>query len=159
MYRMNRKQNESCSLQVTVAGGTTESTSTPTATSSASGGKPSWSSVTVGDTQRGNVVGQQSPLFQDEFPTLKSAGEEKPKDVKKEEDKDTQYGPGPSLRPQSKLFLVILQHLKDLEKQKTCRYMDMFVNVKNVKESLQLQVHLPNSAIFWIKLYVGDVQG
>jgi hypothetical protein len=77
----------------------------------------------------------------------------------KEEDKDTQYGPGPSLRPQSKLFLVILQHLKDLEKQKTCRYMDMFVNVKNVKESLQLQVHLPNSAIFWIKLYVGDVQG
>lgn len=99
-------------FQTTVAGGTaTTSTSTPTPTptgsSSASGGKPSWSSVTVGDTARGkNVVGQQSPLFQDEFPTLKSAGEEKPKDVKKEEDKDTQYGPGPSLRPQSKLIKV-----------------------------------------------------
>ncbi|XP_063423806.1 protein PRRC2C-like isoform X4 [Mytilus trossulus] len=96
-------------VKTTVAGGTaTTSTSTPTPTptptgsSSASGGKPSWSSVTVGDTARGkNVVGQQSPLFQDEFPTLKSAGEEKPKDVKKEEDKDTQYGPGPSLRPQN----------------------------------------------------------
>jgi len=36
--------------------------------------------------------------------------------------------------------------------------MDMFVNVKNVKESLQLQVHLPYSAIFWTKLYVGDMQ-
>lgn len=77
--------------------GTTTSTPTPTGSSSASGGKPSWSSVIVGDTQRGSVVGQQLPLFQDEFLTLKSAGEEKPKDVKKEEEKDTQYGPGPSL--------------------------------------------------------------
>lgn len=40
--------------------------------------------------------------FQEEFPTLKSAGEDKGKDGKKEEEgKDTQYGPGPSLRPQS----------------------------------------------------------
>ena len=90
-------------FKVSVAGGT--ASSTPTSTVTSSGGKPSWSSVTVGDTARGNIVGQQSPLFQEEFPTLKSAGEEKPKETKKDEEKDTQYGPGPSLRPQSK-YLV-----------------------------------------------------
>ncbi|KAJ8300218.1 hypothetical protein KUTeg_021737 [Tegillarca granosa] len=102
-------------LQTSVAGGNNVATPTssvvasisltssvtPTTTTS-SGGKPSWSSVTVGDAARGKVVNHQSPLFQEEFPTLKSAGEEKIKDGKKEEDsKDTQYGPGPSLRPQN----------------------------------------------------------
>lgn len=48
----------------------------------------------------GGLVSHQSPAFQEEFPSL--APEEKSKDVKKEEEnKDTQYGPGPSLRPQS----------------------------------------------------------
>ena len=48
-------------------------------------------------------MSHQSPLFQEEFPSL--AAEEKSKETaqptKKEEIKDTQYGPGPSLRPQS----------------------------------------------------------
>ena len=45
-------------------------------------------------------------ILQEEFPTLKSAGDDKGKDGKKEEDgKDTQYGPGPSLRPQSRFIL------------------------------------------------------
>ena len=53
----------------------------------------------------GGLVSHQSPLFQEEFPSL--AQEEKNKEqtqtTKKDEDnKDTQYGPGPSLRPQSK---------------------------------------------------------
>jgi hypothetical protein len=48
----------------------------------------------------GGLVSHQSPAFQEEFPSL--APEEKGKETKKDEDsKDTQYGPGPSLRPQS----------------------------------------------------------
>ncbi|KAK3764711.1 hypothetical protein RRG08_042021 [Elysia crispata] len=63
----------------------------------------SWSKVTVGG-QQGGLVSHQSPLFQEEFPSL--AQEEKNKEqtqtTKKDEDnKDTQYGPGPSLRPQN----------------------------------------------------------
>ncbi|GFO00663.1 protein prrc2c, partial [Plakobranchus ocellatus] len=63
----------------------------------------SWSKVTVGG-QQGGLVSHQSPLFQEEFPSL--AQEEKNKEqiqtIKKDEDnKDTQYGPGPSLRPQN----------------------------------------------------------
>lgn len=51
------------------------------------------------------VVSRQSPLFQEEFPRLAVGGDEKPEDIKKkEENKDVQYGPGPSLRPQSKLL-------------------------------------------------------
>lgn len=53
----------------------------------------------------GGLVSHQSPAFQEEFPSL--APEEKGKETKKEEEnKDTQYGPGPSLRPQSKLALL-----------------------------------------------------
>ena len=52
----------------------------------------------------GGLVSHQSPAFQEEFPSL--APEEKGKETKKEEEsKDTQYGPGPSLRPQSELIL------------------------------------------------------
>nr|KAI8748881.1 protein PRRC2C-like [Biomphalaria glabrata] len=66
-------------------------------------GVRSWSNVT-GGIQQGGLVSHQSPLFQEEFPSL--AQEEKNKETtvptKKEEDiKDTQYGPGPSLRPQN----------------------------------------------------------
>ena len=51
----------------------------------------------------GGYVGQQSPFFQEEFPQLAPGGEEKSPQQKKEEDgKESQYGPGPSLRPQSK---------------------------------------------------------
>ena len=51
----------------------------------------------------GGYVGQQSPFFQEEFPQLAPGGEEKsPQQKKEEEGKESQYGPGPSLRPQSK---------------------------------------------------------
>ncbi|XP_041368189.1 protein PRRC2C-like isoform X2 [Gigantopelta aegis] len=76
---------------VSVPGGTTNT------------GVKSWSSVTVGGTsQAASLVSHQSPLFREEFPSL-AVGEEKDvKDtVKKEENKDIQYGPGPSLRPQN----------------------------------------------------------
>ncbi|XP_059171972.1 protein PRRC2C-like isoform X2 [Physella acuta] len=68
-----------------------------------SSGVRSWSNVT-GGIQQGGLVSHQSPLFQEEFPSL--AQEEKNKEtvqpIRKEEDlKDTQYGPGPSLRPQN----------------------------------------------------------
>ena len=60
------------------------------------------------------IVGHKSPYFQDEFPTLASSGTEgtdKPKETpdKKEGEtvKEQQYGPGPSLRPQSMLFFII----------------------------------------------------
>ncbi|XP_025111993.1 protein PRRC2A-like isoform X2 [Pomacea canaliculata] len=62
-------------------------------------GVRSWSSVT-GGTSHGGLVSHQSPAFQEEFPLL--APEEKTKETKKEEEnKDFQYGPGPSLRPQN----------------------------------------------------------
>lgn len=59
----------------------------------------------------GGLVSHQSPLFQEEFPSL--AQEEKNKEtvqpIRKEEDlKDTQYGPGPSLRPQSKFYFGVM---------------------------------------------------
>ncbi|XP_078324244.1 uncharacterized protein LOC111125384 isoform X5 [Crassostrea virginica] len=84
--------------KTTVAGGSAAVTSAaaPLGTNSA---PKSWSSVALGE--RGRPLGHHSP-YQEEFPTLKSAGDDKGKDGKKEEDgKDTQYGPGPSLRPQN----------------------------------------------------------
>ena len=49
------------------------------------------------------VVGHKSPYFQDEFPSLASTGEDKGKEGdKKDSEIKEQYGPGPSLRPQSK---------------------------------------------------------
>ncbi|KAK3602381.1 hypothetical protein CHS0354_011217, partial [Potamilus streckersoni] len=70
-------------------------------TNTAAGGK-SWSSVMMGEPAAKGVVGHQSPLFQQEFPTLAASGDEKEKEVnKKEENKEPQYGPGPSLRPQN----------------------------------------------------------
>ncbi len=50
----------------------------------------------------GGFLDQQSPFFQEEFPKLVAGGEEKSEPAKKEEEKEPQYGPGPSLRPQSK---------------------------------------------------------
>ncbi|RUS83264.1 hypothetical protein EGW08_008987, partial [Elysia chlorotica] len=75
----------------------------PSLKSENSGNDPSISLVPSGGS--GGLVSHQSPLFQEEFPSL--AQEEKNKEqtqtTKKDEDnKDTQYGPGPSLRPQSK---------------------------------------------------------
>ena len=65
-------------------------------------GVKSWSSVTIGETPK-PVVGHKSPYFQDEFPSLASTGDEKGKEGdKKDTDVKEQYGPGPSLRPQSK---------------------------------------------------------
>ncbi|CAL1533961.1 unnamed protein product [Lymnaea stagnalis] len=81
---------------------TATKTNTPSGGQSSTGVR-SWSNVT-GGIQQGGLVSHQSPLFQEEFPSL--AQEEKSKEtaqpIKKEEDiKDTQYGPGPSLRPQN----------------------------------------------------------
>lgn len=54
---------------------------------------------------------QNSPHFLEEFPQLAAGGEEKAQTSKKEEEnKELQYGPGPSLRPQSK-FVKLLQPL------------------------------------------------
>lgn len=50
----------------------------------------------------GKLLDQKSPYFQDEFPELAVGPEEKAQQSKKEEEsKESQYGPGPSLRPQS----------------------------------------------------------
>ncbi|XP_048776168.2 protein PRRC2C-like isoform X5 [Ostrea edulis] len=85
--------------KTTVAGGSAAVTSAAAAPSGTSSAPKSWSSVALGE--RGKPLGHHSP-YQEEFPTLKSAGEDKGKDGKKEEEgKDTQYGPGPSLRPQN----------------------------------------------------------
>lgn len=84
--------------KTTVAGSSATVTSSA-ATSGTNSAPKSWSSVALGE--RGRPLGPHSP-YQEEFPTLKSAGEDKGKDGKKEEEgKDTQYGPGPSLRPQN----------------------------------------------------------
>ena len=65
------------------------------------------------------VVGHKSPYFQDEFPSLAATGEEKGKEGdKKDTDVKEQYGPGPSLRPQSKhlptLFCLSFKDSKSL---------------------------------------------
>lgn len=66
-------------------------------------GSKSWSSVTGGIKKQGGFLDQRSPFFQEEFPRLAPGGEEKSTPPKeKEENKESQYGPGPSLRPQSK---------------------------------------------------------
>lgn len=87
--------------QPAVPAPSTQSTvKTSTSSGGTGSGARSWSSVTVGGSTQGGLVSHQSPAFQEEFPSL--ASEEKAKEVKKEEDnKDTQYGPGPSLRPQN----------------------------------------------------------
>ena len=55
----------------------------------------------------GGFLNQESPFFQEEFPKLVSGGDEKSQPEKnEEEEKEPQYGPGPSLRPQSKLQTV-----------------------------------------------------
>ena len=85
---------------------------TPGATATSSAGTPgaakSWSSVTMGEPVK-RIVGHKSPNFQEEFPTLASSGSDTDKKdgaEKKEGEttKEPQYGPGPSLRPQSKCF-------------------------------------------------------
>ena len=67
-------------------------------------------------------VGQGSPFFQEEFPKL-SAGDGKLEEKSKDKDQgiqDNQYGPGPSLRPQSKSwhlpfsFTILLESIKAL---------------------------------------------
>ena len=67
-------------------------------------GVKSWSSVTMGEPPK-PVVGHKSPYFQDEFPSLASTGDDKGKEGdKKDSEIKEQYGPGPSLRPQSNCF-------------------------------------------------------
>lgn len=53
----------------------------------------------------GGILSHQSPLFHEEFPRLAPGGEEEKKEVKEEAGKDIQYGPGPSLRPQSMMMI------------------------------------------------------
>ena len=60
----------------------------------------------LGGGKKKGIVDQNSPFFREEFPTLASgAADDKSGDggARKEGDsKDTPYGPGPNLRPQSK---------------------------------------------------------
>ena len=62
-------------------------------------GAKSWSSITSGQKSQGVFLNQE------EFPQLAAGVEERsPPPLKKEEEsKESPYGPGPSLRPQSKL--------------------------------------------------------
>ncbi|XP_074655932.1 uncharacterized protein LOC141909383 isoform X2 [Tubulanus polymorphus] len=106
--------------QIPTPGGTSGAGSTANA-----GAAKSWSSVTIGERDQVNYVGHQSPYFQDEFPTLAGGKKSLTADVatsvagsatsgatgavstsadkptKKPEDAGSQYGPGPSLRPQN----------------------------------------------------------
>lgn len=75
--------------------------SSSTKGAAAAGGPRSWSGV-AGGLKKG-ILDQNSPFFQEEFPSLATGGDEKSESQKKEDnDKEQQYGPGPSLRPQSK---------------------------------------------------------
>jgi hypothetical protein len=74
--------------------------------SSGMAGGKSWSSVTGGNKRQGGFLDQKSPFFQEEFPKLAMGVDEKsPGPKKEEESKELPYGPGPSLRPQSKSML------------------------------------------------------
>ncbi|XP_055933598.1 protein PRRC2B-like isoform X2 [Argiope bruennichi] len=80
---------------------TTQKTST-TNTVSTSGVNKTWSSVTQSQEDGGqerNFLGQQSPFFPQEFPKL--AGGDVPTEGNQKSNVDSQYGPGPSLRPQT----------------------------------------------------------
>lgn len=95
---ISQTQTQGASTPVT-PGATATSAGTP-------GGVKSWSSVTMGEPVK-RVVGHKSPNFQEEFPTLAASGsEDKQKEGGDKKDgettKEPQYGPGPSLRPQSK---------------------------------------------------------
>ncbi|XP_054706372.1 protein PRRC2C-like isoform X2 [Uloborus diversus] len=79
----------------------TQKTST-TNTVATSGVNKTWSSVTSNQEDGGreqNFLGQQSPFFPQEFPKL--AGGDVPTEGNQKSSADTQYGPGPSLRPQT----------------------------------------------------------
>lgn len=76
-----------------------------TNTVSTSGTNKTWSSVTSSQEDGGperNFLGQQSPFFPQEFPKL--AGGDAPTEGNQKSSVDSQYGPGPSLRPQSKFI-------------------------------------------------------
>ncbi|GFU32567.1 protein PRRC2B [Nephila pilipes] len=80
---------------------TTQKTST-TNTVVTSGVNKTWSSVTQNQEDGGqerNFLGQQSPFFPQEFPKL--AGGDVPTEGNQKSNVDSQYGPGPSLRPQT----------------------------------------------------------
>ncbi|XP_064649744.1 protein PRRC2C-like isoform X2 [Lineus longissimus] len=85
--------------------GAISSTGVSAGATTPSSGAKSWSSVTMGEPAQTSFVGHQSPYFHEEFPSLASGGgEEKTQTVVKKpvvEEKDSQYGPGPSLRPQN----------------------------------------------------------
>lgn len=71
-----------------------------------SAGVKTWSSVTSSQEGGGperNFLGHQSPFFPQEFPKL--AGGDVPIDGTQRSATDSQYGPGPSLRPQSKCHI------------------------------------------------------
>merc|ERR1712142_883267 len=64
-------------------------------------GVKSWSNVTMGRKPQGGFLNQESPFFQEEFPSLSSGSAENSQQEKKKEEGEQQYGPGPSLRPQN----------------------------------------------------------
>ncbi|XP_013402281.1 protein PRRC2C-like isoform X2 [Lingula anatina] len=97
---------------VSVSAATSGANNTPGA--GGAGGK-SWSSITMGNVglAANFAAGQESPYFQQEFPKLSTGGDEnttpgqqqqqqQQQHQKAEEDKkESEYGPGPSLRPQN----------------------------------------------------------
>ncbi|XP_013778180.1 protein PRRC2C-like isoform X3 [Limulus polyphemus] len=74
----------------------------PTVPSSTTGANKMWHSVTQNQEAGGpekTFLGQQSPFFPQEFPKL--AGGDVRTEGSQQSNVDTQYGPGPSLRPQT----------------------------------------------------------
>ncbi|XP_072344899.1 protein PRRC2B isoform X2 [Scyliorhinus torazame] len=72
-------------------------------TNSAQGGAKSWAQLkakSVGQGGGGRGANKQLPFSQEEFPTLKAAGDQE-KIGKEKDTTDQSYGPGPSLRPQN----------------------------------------------------------
>ncbi|GIX74504.1 protein PRRC2B [Caerostris darwini] len=98
----NGNQQQSPQLQpASSLSQTTQKTST-TNTVATSGVNKTWSSVTQSQEDGGqerNFLGQQSPFFPQEFPKL--AGGDVPTEGNQKSNVDSQYGPGPSLRPQT----------------------------------------------------------
>lgn len=81
---------------------TLQKTQSTTNTTVAPTTSKTWSSVTSNQEDGGQertFLGQQSPFFPQEFPKL--AGGDVPTEGTQKSSADTQYGPGPSLRPQT----------------------------------------------------------
>jgi hypothetical protein len=71
-----------------------------------------------------SFLAHQSPQFQHEFPKLSSGDGQAPATGQKG-GSDTQYGPGPSLRPQSEYMVVISILLSFNERLSVSNFLDI----------------------------------